>query len=42
VCPRCEPRVVFSCTIRNGRIVGIDPLADPTRLSELDLEILDH
>ena len=35
-----QPRVVFSFTIRGGKIVLIELLADPTRLREMDLEIL--
>jgi hypothetical protein len=36
-----QPRVVFSFTIADGRIVGIEILADPQRLSQLDLVMLD-
>jgi RNA polymerase sigma factor (sigma-70 family) len=35
------PRVVFAFTIRGGRIVAIDLLADPERLRRLDLAILE-
>ncbi len=35
---RGRPISVVGCTIRRGRIVAIDVLADPTRLQELDLE----
>lgn len=35
-----EPRVVFDFTIRDGKIVAIDMLADTERLRELDLTIL--
>jgi RNA polymerase sigma factor (sigma-70 family) len=38
--PGGQPRVVLSFTITDGKIVAIDLLADPTRLGELDLEIL--
>jgi RNA polymerase sigma factor (sigma-70 family) len=38
--PGGRPRVVFGFTIRGGRIVEIDLLADPERLSGLDLEVL--
>jgi len=38
--PGGRPRVVFSFTITRGKIVAIDLLADPTRLRQLDLEIL--
>ncbi len=37
---RGRPRVVFSFTITRGKIVAIDLLADPERLSQLDLAIL--
>jgi hypothetical protein len=33
-------RVVLYLTIADGRIVGIDAVADPERLGQLDLEIL--
>jgi RNA polymerase sigma factor (sigma-70 family) len=36
-----RPRVVFAFTIARGKIVAIDLLADPERLGQLDLEILD-
>ncbi len=35
-----QPRVVFAFTITGGTIVGIDLLADPERLRQLDLAIL--
>jgi RNA polymerase sigma factor (sigma-70 family) len=38
--PRGRPRVAFRFTIMRGRIVGIDLVADPDRLRELDLAIL--
>ena len=37
-----RPRVVFAFTIADGTIVGIELLADPARLGELDLVILDE
>ena len=37
-----RPRVVYDFTIGEGRIVAIDLIADPERLSELDLEIVDQ
>jgi RNA polymerase sigma factor (sigma-70 family) len=37
-----RPRVVFEFAIAGGRIVGIDLLSDPERLSQLDLELLDR
>jgi RNA polymerase sigma-70 factor (ECF subfamily) len=35
-----QPRVVFGFTITQGKIVGIELIADPTRLSQFDLVIL--
>jgi RNA polymerase sigma-70 factor (ECF subfamily) len=40
--PGGRPRVVFGFTIINGRIVEIDILADPERVDELDLTMLDE
>jgi RNA polymerase sigma-70 factor (ECF subfamily) len=39
--PRGRPRVVFGLTITRGKIVEIDLVADPERLRQLDLAILD-
>jgi RNA polymerase sigma factor (sigma-70 family) len=39
--PGGQPRVVFGFTIADGRIVEIELLADPERLRQLDLAILD-
>jgi ketosteroid isomerase-like protein len=39
--PGGRPRVVFAFTITRGKIVEIEMLADPERLSGLDLAILD-
>jgi RNA polymerase sigma factor (sigma-70 family) len=39
--PGGRPRVVFNFTITGGKIVAIDILAEPDRLSRLDLAILD-
>jgi RNA polymerase sigma factor (sigma-70 family) len=36
-----RPRVVFSFTIRGGKIAEIDILADPARLRQLDLVVCD-
>jgi RNA polymerase sigma factor (sigma-70 family) len=36
-----EPFAVMGISVRGGRIVGIDILADPARLRELDLSVLD-
>lgn len=39
--PGGRPRVVFGFTVTREKIVAIDLLADPTRLRQLDLAILD-
>lgn len=39
--PGGRPRVVFGFTVRRGKIVAIDIVADPERLRRLDLAILD-
>ena len=39
--PGGRPRVVFGFTITRGKIVAIDLLADPERLHQLDLTVLD-
>ena len=39
--PGGKARVVFDFKIANGKIVGIDILADPERLGKLELAILD-
>jgi RNA polymerase sigma factor (sigma-70 family) len=41
VAPRGRPFSVMAFAVRNGRIVAIDGLADPERLKELDLTVLD-
>ena len=41
VAPRGRPFAVMGFTIRGGKIVEIDVLADPERLSRLDLAVLD-
>jgi RNA polymerase sigma factor (sigma-70 family) len=41
VAPRGEPFSVMAFTVAGGKIVAIDGLADPTRLRELDLRVLD-
>ncbi len=38
--PRGRPRVVFGFTMTRGKIVAIDILADPARLRELELAVL--
>ena len=40
--PGGRPRVVFGFTIANGKIVEIEMLADPERLSGFELEMLDE
>jgi RNA polymerase sigma-70 factor (ECF subfamily) len=39
--PGGQPRVVFGFTIRGGKIVALDLLADPARLGRINLTILD-
>jgi len=39
--PDGTPLTVMGVTVRNGRIVAMDALADPDRLSELDLTVLE-
>jgi len=39
--PGGRPRVVFGFTITQGRIAAIDLVADPERLGQLDLVILE-
>jgi hypothetical protein len=39
--PRGRPQVVFGFTIMGGKIAEIDILANPERLSQLDLAVLD-
>jgi RNA polymerase sigma-70 factor (ECF subfamily) len=39
--PGGRPRIVFGFTITRGKIVAIDILADPARLRQLDLAVLD-
>jgi RNA polymerase sigma-70 factor, ECF subfamily len=36
-----QPRAVFSFTITDGKITGIEIIADPARLSQLDVAIFD-
>jgi len=42
VAPRGRPFSVMGFTVRGGKIVEIDILADPERLSDLDLAVLDE
>jgi RNA polymerase sigma factor (sigma-70 family) len=42
VAPHGQPYSVLGFTVSGGRIVEIDILADPGRLSRLDLAVLDH
>jgi hypothetical protein len=39
--PGGKPRVVFGFTMTGGKIVAIDLLADPERLRQLDLVVID-
>jgi RNA polymerase sigma factor (sigma-70 family) len=41
VAPRGRPFSVMAFTVRDGKIVAIDGLADPDRLKDLDLTVLD-
>jgi len=41
VAPRGRPFAVMGFTVRWGKIVEIDVLADPARLRQLDLAVLD-
>jgi RNA polymerase sigma-70 factor (ECF subfamily) len=41
VAPHGRPTTVLAFTVRYGRIVEIDIVADPTRLDRLDLAALD-
>jgi RNA polymerase sigma factor (sigma-70 family) len=41
VAPRGQPFAVMAFTVRHGKIIEIDVLADPARLRELDLALLD-
>ena len=40
--PRGRLLMVLGFTIRGGKIVEIDALADPERLRQLDLAVLDE
>jgi hypothetical protein len=42
VAPRGRPFSVMAFTVRDGKIVAIDSLSDPTRLRQLDLAALDE
>jgi RNA polymerase sigma-70 factor (ECF subfamily) len=39
--PRGRPTAVMGFTVAGGRVLEIDALADPKRLAQLDLTILD-
>jgi RNA polymerase sigma-70 factor (ECF subfamily) len=41
VAPHGRPVSVMGFTVRGGRIVAIDALADPERLRQIDLAVLD-
>jgi hypothetical protein len=36
-----EPLAVGGCTVRDGRIISMEILADPERIRQLDLEFLE-
>ena len=40
--PGGQPRVDFDFTITRGKIVAIDLIADPARLRQLDLAVLNN
>ena len=42
VAPGGQPYAVMGFTVRQGKIVEIDILGDPTRLNQLDLSVLDE
>jgi RNA polymerase sigma-70 factor (ECF subfamily) len=42
VAPKGRPQSVMSFTIRNGKVVEIDALADRERLADLDVSFLDE
>jgi hypothetical protein len=39
--PHGQPRVIFTFTVTRGKITAIDMTADPSRLRELDVAIMD-
>ena len=41
VAPRGRLMMVLDFTIRDGKIVAVDAIADPERLGELELAVLD-
>jgi RNA polymerase sigma factor (sigma-70 family) len=41
VAPRGHLTMVFSFTIRDGKIVAVDAISDPKQLAELDMAVLD-
>ena len=41
VAPKGKPFAVMAFTVRGGRIVAIEALADPERLAKLDLSALE-
>ena len=40
--PGGQPRVVFAFTVADGKIVAIEILADPRRIGQMDLTVLDN
>jgi hypothetical protein len=41
VAPRGRLLLVLAFTFRDGKVAGLDVLADPARLRQLDLAVLD-
>jgi hypothetical protein len=39
--PGGTPRVAFTFTVENGKIVGIDLIGDPDHIRQLDVVIVD-
>ena len=42
VAPHGRPFAVIACTVKRGKIVEMDVVADPARLRQLDLSVLDE
>ena len=41
VAPQGRPRIVLAFTVRGGRVMGLEVIADPGRLAGLDLALVD-
>lgn len=39
--PHGQPRVIFTFTVTRGKVTAIDMTANPSRLRELDVAIMD-